>query len=750
MHTAPTKIRHYADGGLIAKIFGKPQTSTPTSTGSAPPVTASTVPLGSGGAEQARGAIKSRSQRLADMERSAVGMAKGGKVRNCATGGKIPGKSPSATADNIPIMATAGEYMIKKKAVDKIGVKVLDALNSVADTPAPKKAAKKKGGALRKMAGGGYLYNEYRGPDEMPSTGSSPAPAAAPAPAPAPLTGEAKARQTLTQVAGRAKSKRLAAVAEQAKLGPLANVGTTPGAAPPSNAIPFTLPPEPIQATTTPGAAPTAPAAQVAPTPAAPATPATPRAAPQSAVKYTGDPLYPNAQSSTRLPPTAETPPPPITGGPTMPGSTPAGPPRGTGFTVAEPPKAPGAMQRLAQVAKASGAPALMAAGMIPEQLDVASVAANPAASKVDVATQQAQGLGRFGSAAIGAGIGGTLGLAAGPAAPIVAPLAALAGGAYGYWAADKAMQGGRQAVGVDPRAPIDQLPAAPGVVPVAAAPAGAAYPETAGMHSVAPNASPAAVATAVANPVNPAGNVTRIGNSYSGAPGISGDITINGQAPRGGFVANAGDGPIARLGMNPSLGMALSDARDAAMARGDYDAVRRSYNGELEGGNDPVKQLMNNGRPMTARKASALAALKQTMLQEASAKAGKAKADQEAEGLQLDNQGKRQLAKLQNALTAAKTPEARAAAEENLRAFQGKYEKPIAPVRAFAVPGGQVSDPATGAVTTQPSRVYDPDTKTFIEPGQGAKTSAYTTGQVYKDAKGNQRKWDGSKFVPV
>lgn len=672
MHTAPTKIRHYADGGLIAKIFGKPQTSTPTSTGSAPPVTASTVPLGSGGAEQARSAIKSRGQRLADMERSAVGMAKGGKVRNCATGGKIPGKSPSATADNIPIMATAGEYMIKKKAVDKIGVKVLDALNSVADTPAPKKAAKKKGGALRKMAEGGYLYNEYRAPMDERAGGAS---------------------QTTRPVAQVAQpSTALATTPQPQPYKPNFTMGSQPPAGPPpqigtSVPRPTAVATQPYTPNFTMGGQSQQP-------------PPVSGAATDVRAKYNpanGSPEAKAWQASRAAAPTAPTP---------------------------ATPSAPGPMSRVAAAAGRAGR--AVTGNRVVQALGKVAAPAALAATAADTATTPTSdyetrfGLGQstiespglrmlrdIGVRALGAGsdLGNVMTMG-------------LAGNLYR-----------------DQQQPQLTPSDAPAPRPAAAAPA------------------PVALAPAAAAPaVDPAPNnqVVRVGNSYSGAPGISGDITINGQAPRGGFVANAGDGPIARLGMNPSLGMALSDARDAAMARGDYDAVRRSYNGELEGGNDPVKQLMNNGRPMTARKAGALAALKQSMLQEASAKAGKAKADQEAEGLQLDNQGKRQLSKLQNILTAAKTPEARAVAEDNLRAFQGKYEKPIAPVRAFAVPGGQVSDPATGAVTTQPSRVYDPDTKTFIEPGQGTKTSAYTTGQVYKDAKGNQRKWDGSKFVPV
>lgn len=47
-----------------------------------------------------------------------------------AAGGPIPGSSPSPTADNIPIWATAGEYMHNVAAVNYYGTDVMDALNN--------------------------------------------------------------------------------------------------------------------------------------------------------------------------------------------------------------------------------------------------------------------------------------------------------------------------------------------------------------------------------------------------------------------------------------------------------------------------------------------------------------------------------------------------------------------------------------------------------------------------------------------
>lgn len=512
---------------------------------------------------------------------------------------------------------------------------------------------------------------------------------------------------------------------------------TSPGAAPRTNGVPFVMPPDPIQATTSPGAAPAQPAAKPA---------------------FSGDPLYPNAQYT--VPNTREAPPKPITGGPTIPGANPQpGAPtvrRGTGFTVAEPPKPPSMGARAANMMRGTGGPALGAAALIPEQMDVAKVAADPNATKLDVATQQGQALGRYGAAGVGAAMGGAAGLATGPLAPVVAPIAAIAGGAAGYWAGDKFIEGARQLLGTDPAAPAARAPVAAAAAPVAAAAPAAApaqpYPETAGNRVLAPVAPPQAVATAVANPVNPAGAVTRIGNSYSGAPGISGDITINGKTPGGGFVANAGGAPV-RLGANPSFDQALSDARDQAQARGDFDAVRRSYGGDFGADKvDPVQALVNNGRPMTTKKAAAIAALQANAgaadaartTQQASAR----RAGVEAEGLAMDNKAKARLGVLQDALFTAKTPSEQAAAEEKLRAFQGKYEKPVPPEEYAYAPGGQVVTP-DGVVTTQPGVIFNKRTgETRQPPAAPAKT--YEIGKTYVDAKGNRAKWDGKQFVPA
>lgn len=99
----------------------------------------------------------------------------------------------------------------------------------------------------------------------------------------------------------------------------------------------------------------------------------------------------------------------------------------------------------------------------------------------------------------------------------------------------------------------------------------------------------------------------------------------------------------------------------------------------------------------------------------EADRKLARDKFDLEAKAANLDNEGKAQMSALRKVLIDPKaTKEQKDQAATAVRALLGKNDAP--PVRAFAVPGGQVVD-ALGNVTYQPSRVYDPDTRSFITP---------------------------------
>lgn len=106
---------------------------------------------------------------------------------------------------------------------------------------------------------------------------------------------------------------------------------------------------------------------------------------------------------------------------------------------------------------------------------------------------------------------------------------------------------------------------------------------------------------------------------------------------------------------------------------------------------------------------------------------------------------------KAQRDLENAKTPEEKRSARERLMALMGKTDDDV---WAHA-PGGQVTDPKTDQLITQPGVIYNRRTgETRVSGGQagGAAASAgsYQKGAVYTDANGRSRRWDGARFVPI
>lgn len=97
--------------------------------------------------------------------------AKPGAASVMADGGAIKGKG-TGTSDEVPIMASNGEYMIRAAAVEEIGTEVLDAINKLGDDNEPDEAmeseskdgkpAMKKGGAVKCMATGGPVVDEQQ------------------------------------------------------------------------------------------------------------------------------------------------------------------------------------------------------------------------------------------------------------------------------------------------------------------------------------------------------------------------------------------------------------------------------------------------------------------------------------------------------------------------------------------------------------------------------------------------------------
>lgn len=91
--------------------------------------------------------------------------------------------------------------------------------------------------------------------------------------------------------------------------------------------------------------------------------------------------------------------------------------------------------------------------------------------SKLDVATQAAEGTGKAASTWLGTTSGAALGAMTGPLAPVAIPVLATAGGVAGYYGADKAIKSLRGAFGMDERSPLEQMQARQGSVSVHAIP---------------------------------------------------------------------------------------------------------------------------------------------------------------------------------------------------------------------------------------------------------------------------------------
>lgn len=249
---------------------------------------------------------------------------------------------------------------------------------------------------------------------------------------------------------------------------------------------------------------------------------------------------------------------------------------------------------------------------------------------------------------------------------------------------------------------------------------------------------------------------------SYSGGTNITGDINLAGN--RGGVISaqnNQAAENLARAGgqtrgfgpsdsmqgggqvssVDTSAGFAAdrkqlaenATARDASnadmQAQADY-AANKVLEGRALTGNRAALQIMgNNARSKTEQRGQDI----QAGATRATQQLAQDKQAQDSKGAGLDNESKSNILAGQKALAGAKTPGERVIAEDNLRALLGKFGKEPAPVRAFAVPGGQELD-AKGVAYTRASSVYDPDTKQFIGQG-GAKPPLATPQQAHINA---------------
>lgn len=176
------------------------------------------------------------------------------------------------------------------------------------------------------------------------------------------------------------------------------------------------------------------------------------------------------------------------------------------------------------------------------EAKNTLDVAKDPNATKIDVATQAAEGATKLATAGLGAKAGALGGAALGSVVPgignvVGGALGGLAGGAAGYFGGEAAIKGLRNMVGVDEASPIErvrsdaapnaQTPAPNAQTPAAAAPAGpqqpaatpaAQPPALPGLPSVSATAGPGDITRSV----GPDGRVT-----YSGGGNVDPNARI-------------------------------------------------------------------------------------------------------------------------------------------------------------------------------------------------------------------------------
>ncbi|WP_416406525.1 hypothetical protein RCH27_08555 [Paracidovorax citrulli] len=342
----------------------------------------------------------------------------------------------------------------------------------------------------------------------------------------------------------------------------------------------------------------------------------------------------------------------------------------------------------------------------------------------------------------------------------------------------------------------------AAGIQVGAAAPQSAAPPvaqslvEAAGIKLPgAPSASPAP-APAAAGP----SNVTRVGNSYTGGPNISGDITVNGAAPGGGSTAprslveaagivpgSAGRSNSGGVMSNPLVASALGDGASGTGVNAPL--VRHSGNdwaarNELRNAQVSASSIMNNGGRWDKHKGMSPEAAYAAALGNAdlAARAGQAGADVAAmrenagllrEGLQQGGANQRSLMQYAieqqkvnqageamgytnrtNALIEAarrqvageQDPTKRRSLVEYMRDVEGRAQ-PADPY--LVVPGGQNVDPVSGKAYNTPSTVFNRQSGQFVQQPQGQGASQqFEVGQVYRDSQtGAQRRWNGKTW---
>jgi len=633
----------------------------------------------------------------------AIGKKVGGAIRGKGTG----------TSDEIPIMASNGEFMIKASSVKKIGIEALEALNAIGDQPDEKdspaeaareygdaessaedktepkgaeKAGYKCGGAVRKkMAAGGLVDPANPDPNAVTPTV---VPAVAPtAPAAAPVAA-APVTQNPLYTPGSAQDPKASVNIVAGSKSPFA--GPTLG----EQAI-ATPPPKPQGALRTPSLMATAPAAVAS-------TPAIPPIQPPVIKMFAGGPVDEAARKALL----AQIP----TGG------------TGAGPTPQPDPTQSASGTELGR--NVNNAINAIPAGTLGRGLVSGGV-------KVADALVNSERIGRVAAGAV-------------RAMPYAVPVAAA--GALGIASSQATPTTQAQAAPVPPAGTVAQ-PSTPVAAPV-----------------TAPAVDSAPVAQAPAQP-----SFDPLAAKAARDEQTQKDIALGNQmeATR---KSNEADAYAAQdRGIDTSIAIAakvdaerarqraentLSSTTDNAATRAQKAAATQTL-GALDqqasqtAGNEAAARRSTQADATTRRDQDlrAQGQAVQAGALRANQKMAQDKFAQDSKGAAIDQQGKVQIQALQNALLAEQDPAKRQLIEDNLRAVQGKYEKAVP--QKYTVYNLPDTVDANGNVVRGGQGALDADGRPIdIRPPKAQ--PQFETGKVYTDAKGNRAKWDGKTFVPA
>ena len=270
---------------------------------------------------------------------------------------------------------------------------------------------------------------------------------------------------------------------------------------------------------------------------------------------------------------------------------------------------------------------------------------------------------------------------------------------------------------------------------------------------------------------------ITRVGNSYTGEPNIAGNVTINN--PRGGGISaqnsqaaqalsdkytaaaqmsapaqgggvNLGDGSGRRMpGFQERLDRknaetGASSIVDSESRRTARNALKRMDAQDLAGINNDSAQTIANTQAETQRQGYGVQAQNNLATQQnAAARLGIDRTNASLNNQQTTQKmaADKQMQDLQTRLLTAK-PDERAAIEDNLRALQGRYEKPVADkftvIRGAKNPDG----------TQEADRLFNNQTAQFVDAAQPA-TPKIQEGAI-STVNGKQAKFINGKWVPI